>query len=280
MIIECKKIAENIYKNMKIEVEKMEIKPWMAVILVWENPSSLRYIEQKRKWAEYVWIKFNLIKYSENVKEIELLNKIKDLNKDKNINWFIVQLPLPNHINEKNIINEIDPKKDIDGFSPENIWKIMIWDNSWFIPCTPAWIMEIIKNQNINLEWKVVCVIWRSNIVGKPIASLLINAWATLISCNSKTKNLKKYTSISDIVIVAAWKVKLLKVDMLKMWSIVIDVGFTVINWEIFWDADTEIINLAWNKISPVPGWVWVLTVCMLMQNVIKAYKIQKNLKV
>lgn len=280
MIIECKKIAENIYKDMKIEVEKMEIKPWMAVILVWENPSSLRYIEQKRKWAEYVWIKFDLIKYSENVKEIELLNKIKDLNKDKNINWFIVQLPLPNHINEKNIINEIDPKKDIDGFSPENIWKIMIWDTSWFIPCTPAWIMEIIKNQNINLEWKVVCVIWRSNIVGKPIASLLINAWATLISCNSKTKNLKKYTSISDIVIVAAWKVKLLKVDMLKMWSIVIDVGFTVINWEIFWDADTEIINLAWNKITPVPGWVWVLTVCMLMQNVIKSYKIQKNLKV
>ncbi|PZM82189.1 bifunctional methylenetetrahydrofolate dehydrogenase/methenyltetrahydrofolate cyclohydrolase [Candidatus Gracilibacteria bacterium] len=277
MIIECKKIAENIYKDMKIEVEKMEIKPGMAVILVGENPSSLRYIEQKRKWAEYVGIKFDLIKYSENVKEIELLNKIKDLNKDKNINGFIVQLPLPNHINEKNIINEIAPKKDIDGFSPENIGKIMIGDTSGFIPCTPAGIMEIIKNQNINLEGKVVCVIGRSNIVGKPIASLLINAGATLISCNSKTKNLKKYTSISDIVIVAAGKVKLLKVDMLKMGSIVIDVGFTVINGEIFGDADTEIINLAGNKITPVPGGVGVLTVCMLMQNVIKAYKIQKN---
>ena len=132
----------------------------------------------------------------------------------------------------------------------------------------------------INLESKVVTVIWRSNIVWKPTTSLLINAWATVISCNSKTKHLRRYTTISDIVIVAAWKPELLKVDMIKFWWIVIDVWFTVIDGKVYWDADTELINIVWNKITPVPGWVWVLTVCMLMKNVLKAFKLQKARKI
>ena len=249
----------------------------MVVILVWEKSASLSYIRQKQKWADYVGIDFELIKFEENVKETELLRKIKELNNDQSVNWFIVQLPLPEHINEKKIINNINPKKDIDWFHPKNQWKVLIWDNSWFVPCTPAGIIEILKYQKINLEWKVACVIGKSNIVWKPITSLLINAWATVISCNSKTKNLRKFTTIADIIIIATWVPKMLKVDMIKVWATIIDVWFTVLDGKIYWDADTELIDIAWNNITPVPGWVWALTVCMLMKNTVKAYRMQKK---
>lgn len=277
MLIDWKKIANSIYENLKKEVSNLKEKPSMAVILVGENSASLRYVEQKRKWAEFVWINFNLIKFNEKVSEKELILKIRELNEDDKINWFIVQLPLPNHIDEKKVINNINPKKDIDWFSPKNQGKVSIWDDSWFVPCTPAGIMEIFKYENIDLEGKVATIVWRSNIVGKPITSLLINAWATVISCNSKTKNLKKYTTMSDIIIMATGKPSLLKVDMVKVWATVIDVWFTVVDWKIFWDADTKLIDLAGNNITPVPGWVWLLTVAMLVKNTIKAYNLQKK---
>ena len=279
MLINGREIAENIYNELKKEISELSQKPKMAVILVWENSPSMRYIEQKKKWADFVWIDFELINYPTNVSEKEVLGKIKSLNNDEKIHWFMVQLPLPKHINEKKVLNAINPKKDIDWFHPKNQWKVLIWDKTWFVPCTPAWVMEILNYLKINLESKVVTVIWRSNIVWKPTTSLLINAWATVISCNSKTKHLRRYTTISDIVIVAAWKPELLKVDMIKFWWIVIDVWFTVIDGKVYWDADTELINIVWNKITPVPGWVWVLTVCMLMKNVLKAFKFQKARK-
>ena len=277
MLINGKQIAENIYEKLKKEVSNLKSKPKMVVILVWEKSASLRYIRQKQKWADYVGIDFELIKFEENVKETELLRKIKELNNDQSVNWFIVQLPLPEHINEKKIINSINPKKDIDWFHPKNQWKVLIWDNSWFVPCTPAGIIEILKYQKINLEWKVACVIGKSNIFWKPISSLLINAWATVISCNSKTKNLRKFTTIADIIIIATWVPKMLKVDMIKVWATIIDVWFTVLDGKIYWDADTELIDIAWNNITPVPGWVWALTVCMLMKNTVKAYRMQKK---
>lgn len=277
MIIYWKKIAEKIYQDLKKEVSELKNKPKMVVVLVWKNSPSLRYVEQKRKKAEELWINFELLNFDENISENDLIRKIRALNDDESVNGFIVQLPLPKHISEKKVINNIHPKKDIDGFSPKNLWKVMIWDNSGFIPCTPLWIMEILKNEKINLEWKVACVIWRSNIVWKPINSLLINAWATVVSCNSKTKNLRKYTTISDIIIVAAGHPKLLKVDMVKVWATVIDVWFTVKDGKIYWDADAELLDIVWNKVTPVPGWVWVLTVCMLMKNLLKAYKMQKR---
>ena len=280
MLINGREIAENIYNELKKEISELSQKPKMAVILVWENSPSMRYIEQKKKWADFVWIDFELINYPTNVSEKEVLGKIKSLNNDEKIHWFMVQLPLPKHINEKKVLNAINPKKDIDWFHPKNQWKVVIWDKTWFVPCTPAWVMEILNYLKINLESKVVTVIWRSNIVWKPTTSLLINAWATVISCNSKTKHLRRYTTISDIVIVAAWKPELLKVDMIKFWWIVIDVWFTVIDGKVYWDADTELINIVWNKITPVAGWVWVLTVCMLMKNVLKAFKLQKARKI
>ena len=277
MIIDWKKIANEIYAEIKNEIASLTTKPTLWAILVWQNPASLRYIEQKRKRATNVWINFKLIKFSENVSEKEVLTTIKDFNDSPNINGFIVQLPLPEHINTTKIINFIHPKKDVDWFHPNNEWKVLIWDNSWFIPCTPAWIMEIIKSQNINLEGKVVCVIGKSNIVWKPTVALLMNAWATVIACNSKTRHLERFTQQADIVIVATWNPWLLKVNMIKVWSMVLDVWFTVEGWKIYWDADTKLIDLVWWKVTPVPGWVWSLTVAMLMKNTLKAYKLQNK---
>ena len=277
MIIDWKIIALNIYDKIKGKVALLEKKPTLNAILVWNNPASLRYIKQKQKWAEYTWIDFNLVKFNENISEEELLKQINIFNSNKNINWYIVQLPLPNHIDENIIIDSILPEKDVDWFHPMNQWKILIWDNSWLVSCTPAWIMEIFKSQYIDLVWKTVCVIGRSNIVWKPITALLINAWSTVISCNSNTKNIKDFTKKSDIVILAAWKPWLLEKNMLKKWSVVIDVWFSVIDNVIYWDAKTEEINLAWHKITPVPGWVWVLTVALLMKNTFKAYENQNK---
>ena len=273
MLIDWKNIALNIYDSIKAEVNILDKKPTLWAILVWKNPASLRYIKQKQKWAEYTWIWFNLIQLDENINQNDLLNIVNKLNKDKNISWYIVQLPLPKHIDEKKIINSILPEKDIDWFHPINQWKILIWDNSWLVPCTPAWIIEIFEAKYIDLVWKIVCVIWRSNIVWKPITALLINTWATVISCNSKTKDISLFTKQADIVIIATWQPWLLKENMLKKWSIIIDVWFTVIENKIYWDAETNKIEKAWHKITPVPGWVWALTVALLMKNTLKAYK-------
>lgn len=273
MIINWTDIALNIYDKIKWAVLVLEKKPILWAILVWNNESSIRYIKQKQKWADYTWINFHLVELEENISEEELLKHIKEFNKNDYISWYIVQLPLPKHINEKNIIEAINPEKDVDWFHPINQWKILIWDNSWLIPCTPAGIIKILESELVDVFWKEICVIGRSNIVGKPIANLLINAWATVMSCNSKTKDLTKFTKLADIVIVATWQPWLLKENMLKKWSIIIDVWFTVVDWKIHWDAETDSIDKAWHNITPVPGWVWALTVAMLMSNTLKAHK-------
>ena len=273
MKIDWKEIALEIYDKIKWEVSLLEKKPTLWAILVWNSLASLRYIRQKKKWSEYTWINFKLLELDENISEKSLLNKIELFNNDENISGYIVQLPLPKHINEEKIINSTIPEKDVDWFHPINQGKILIWDNSWFVPCTPAGIMEIIKYEEVDLPGKVVCVIGRSNIVWKPVVNLLINAWATVISCNSNTINLEQFIKEADIVIIATGKPEMLKENMLKKWSTVIDVWFTIIDWDIYWDADTENIDKAWHNITPVPGWVWPLTVAMLMNNTLKASK-------
>ncbi len=273
MLISWTKIAEEIYDEIKTEVEELEKKPKLSVILVWNNSASLRYVKQKKKWAEYCWIDYELIHLDENIPQNDLENILQKLNNNQNISWYIVQLPLPKHINETKIINLINPKKDVDWFHPENQGKLLIWDNSWLIPCTPAWIMEILKRQNIDFYGKQAVVIGRSNIVWKPATTLLINSWATVTSCNSKTPNISNYTKHADIVIMAVWKPGLLKSNMIKKDSIIIDVWFTIIDWKIYWDCETQDIYKLWAKITPVPGWVWAMTVAMLMKNTLKAFK-------
>ncbi|MCD5385042.1 bifunctional 5,10-methylenetetrahydrofolate dehydrogenase/5,10-methenyltetrahydrofolate cyclohydrolase [Candidatus Gracilibacteria bacterium] len=273
MLIDGKNIALNIYDSIKAEVNILDKKPTLGAILVGKNPASLRYIKQKQKWAEYTGIGFNLIQLDENINQNDLLNIVNKLNKDKNISGYIVQLPLPKHIDEKKVINSILPEKDIDGFHPINQGKILIGDNSGLVPCTPAGIIEIFEAKYIDLVGKIVCVIGRSNIVGKPITALLINTGATVISCNSKTKDISLFTKQADIVIIATGQPGLLKENMLKKGSIIIDVGFTVIENKIYGDAETNKIEKAGHKITPVPGGVGALTVALLMKNTLKAYK-------
>ena len=274
MLLDWKKIAIKIYDDLKLKISKNDTKITLGAILVWDNSASIRYIKQKKKWADFIWINFVLKRVDTNITENELISLINDFNKSEKITWFIVQLPLPKHIVENKIIAAISPYKDVDWFHPINQWKLLTWDDSGFLPCTPAWIMEFFTHENIELAWKHITVIWRSNIVWKPITNLLINAWATVISCNSKTPDLKKFTIFSDVIIVAAWIPGLLKASMVKHWAIVIDVWFTVIDWKIYWDAETKNIDLSWSKITPVPGWVWALTVAMLMKNTLKAWGI------
>lgn len=277
MIIDWKKIAWEMYERIKEEVMQTWKKLVLQAILVWNNPSSLRYIAQKRKWAEYVWIDFKLDHLDENTSENELLNTIEKYNNDENTTWILVQLPLPEQIDSKKVIDLINPKKDIDWFHSENQWKVLLWDYSGLIPCTPLWVIEIFNYLSIDLNWKLVTVIGRSNIVGKPLVALLINSWATTVCCNSKTKDIKQFTKKSDIVICAAGSPGLLTLDMINDKTIVIDVWFTVINDKIFGDAKFDEIEKNWNMITPVPGWVGALTVANLMNNVLKASKILVN---
>lgn len=271
MIIDGKKIAQTLYNNLKNDIEKQGIRPTLAAVLVWDNSASLRYIKQKKKWAEFVWIDFKLIQLKSNVTQIELEKTIDELNNNKNVDGYIVQLPLPKHINETTIIRKIDSKKDVDGFHPENTGKVLIGDSTGFVPCTPAWVMYMFDVMWTELSGKQVTIVWRSNIVGKPLAALLINAWATVSICNSKTPDIKKYTSSSDIVIMATGQPHLLKLDMVKIGTTIIDVGFTVIDGKIYGDADFDLLEKVGNNITPVPGGVWALTVAMLMKNTLQA---------
>lgn len=273
MIIDWKKIAWEIYEKLKEQISKMDRKPSLGVILVWNNPSSEKYVEQKKKWAEFVGMNFALYRFETNISEKELLEEVEKLNNDTNTSGFIVQLPLPDSIDDKKIINAINPTKDVDWFHPINQGKILIWDNSWLAPCTPSGIMEIFSHYDINLSGKIVTVIWKSNIVWKPITAMLINAWATVISCNSKTPDISKFTSISDIIISATGQAWIIKQEMVKDWVILIDVWFNYIDWKIYWDMDFENLKDKTSMITPVPGWVGAMTVAVLLKNTLKAAK-------
>lgn len=271
MFIDGKQMAQKMYDELKNDIQKSQKKPTLAAVLVGSNSASLRYINQKKKFAEYVGIDFKLIELKQNVTQIELEKKIEEINNNSQIDGYIVQLPLPDHIDTTKIIEKIDPKKDVDGFHPINIGKVLIWDNSGFIPCTPAGVMHMLEKLDFQLPGKKVTIVWRSNIVGKPLAALMINAWATVTICNSKTLDVKQYTSHSDLVIMATGQPHLLNVAMVKIGTTIIDVWFSVVDGKILWDCDTQILEKVWNTITPVPGWVGPLTVAMLMKNTFKA---------
>lgn len=272
MIIDGKAIAQKHYEKLKERIEKLHKKPKLSAILVGDNEVSLRYIEQKRKWAKHVGIDFELIQMESSTDERKLLSKIKELNTDEKTNGIIVQLPLPTWINTNRVLRTISYKKDVDGFNPVNVGKVTVGDKTAFVPCTPAGIIKILEKEKIHVEGKNITIIGRSNIVGKPLAALLINAWATVTVCNSKTPHIEKHTAMSDIVISAAGCPGILKVNMIKVGTTVIDVWFTVKNGEILGDADFKNIEMVGNTITPVPGWVGPLTVAMLMENTLKAY--------
>ncbi|MCT4617700.1 MAG: bifunctional 5,10-methylenetetrahydrofolate dehydrogenase/5,10-methenyltetrahydrofolate cyclohydrolase [Candidatus Gracilibacteria bacterium] len=277
MIIDGKKVASEIYEELKKEVSNLSEKVYLKAILVGNNEDSIRYINQKKKWAEYLGIDFELFHYEENFDEQELLNKIEWLNDDKKTHGFIVQLPLPKHIDTAKVINAIKPEKDVDGFTKQNFGKLAIGDSSFLASCTPTGIMTLLEKYNIDVTGKDVVVIGRSNIVGKPLSLMMLNNSATITTCHSRTKDISYYTKKADIVCVAIGKPGFLTLDMINKNTIVIDVGFTVRDGKIYGDADFETINNNGNMITPVPGGVGAMTVAMLMQNTLKAYNIQNE---
>lgn len=243
MLIHGTLLAENIYTQLQKDISLLEIKPTLGAILVGENSPSMRYIRQKRRFAEQIGMNFVLRCFPEDISQEALLQEVEKLNHDTNISGYIVQLPLPQHINSLSIIEHIDPKKDVDGFHPLNQGKMMLGDETATVPCTPAGVIHILESKNISLQGKKVCIIGRSNIVGKPLSVLCINAGATVVSCNSSTPDISLYTQEADIVICAAGKAGLLTADMISKNCIVIDVGFSVIGGKIYGDACTQKIH-------------------------------------
>ena len=276
MIIDGKKCSEEILENLRKDISEYKEKtgkvPGLAVIILGNNAASKIYVKSKIRACEKTGILSREIILDENISEEELINEIEKLNNDKNINGILVQLPLPPHINEKKICEAISVKKDVDGFKAENLGKIMLGDDDGFISCTPQGIIYLIDQLNMDLHGKNVVVVGRSNIVGKPVASLLINKGATTTVCNSKTKDLAGILRKADIIVIAIGKAKFLTKDMVKEGAVVIDVGINRVDGKICGDVDYENVKDIVSHITPVPGGVGPMTIAMLLKNTVKAF--------
>lgn len=276
MIIDGKKCSEEILENLRKKVseykEKIGKVPGLAVIILGNNAASKIYVKSKIRACEKTGVLSREIILDENISEGELIKEIEKLNNDKSINGILVQLPLPSHINEKKICEAISAKKDVDGFKAENLGKIMLGDDDGFISCTPQGIIYLIDQLNMDLHGKNVVVVGRSNIVGKPVASLLINKGATTTVCNSKTKDLAGILKRADIIVIAIGKAKFLTKDMVKEGAVVIDVGINRVDGKIYGDVDFENVKDIVSHITPVPGGVGPMTIAMLLKNTVKAF--------
>lgn len=266
------KLAQKCNIELANRIKTLNSQPQLAAVLVWNNSASLRYINQKQKAAEAVGIGFQLRHLDEHISQSDLLNVIEELNHCTQVSWYIVQLPLPDHIDTQKIISAIHPRKDVDWFHPVNQWKVLLWDTSGHIPCTPKWVMRILSDIEIDIKWKKIVILWRSNIVWKPLTALCINAGGTVISCNSHTKDITKHTLEADIVISAVGKAYFLQAHQISPEAILIDVGFSIIDEKIYGDMDYEACLKQWNLITPVPGWVGPMTVAMLLENTYQAH--------
>ena len=245
----------------------------LAVVIVGNNPASQVYVKNKIRACENVGFYSENIELDENISEKELLQEIDKLNKNDRINGILVQLPLPAHINELKIIDSISPEKDVDGFHVSNIGKMVIGDETGFLSCTPYGIMQLLEEYKIEIAGKDAVIIGRSNIVGKPMALMLIQKGATVQVCNSSTKDLRKKLNEADIIIVAAGVPKLLKKEDVKEGAVVIDVGINRVDGKICGDVDYEEVAEKTSYITPVPGGVGPMTIASLIKNTFKSYK-------
>ena len=277
-LIDGKSIKKIILDELKEEVSKLEEKPKLVVIQVGNNEASNVYIKQKAKMAEHIGYGYEHIKLEEDTTTDKILEIINKLNKDDNVNGVMVQMPLPKQIDTDIIQNAVIPIKDVDGLSDMNAG-LLFHNKDALYSCTPYGVMELLKRYNISLEGKNAVVVGRSNLVGKPMGMMLLNAGATVTVCHSKTKNIEKITKKADILISCVGKAKFITKDMVKKGSVVIDVGIT--RSEEGLCGDVDFIEVAPNTkyITPVPGGVGPMTVAMLGMNVMKAYKEQKGIK-
>ncbi|MFD1204408.1 bifunctional methylenetetrahydrofolate dehydrogenase/methenyltetrahydrofolate cyclohydrolase FolD [Sporosarcina contaminans] len=245
--------------------------PGLAVILVGNNPASHTYVRNKEKSSIEVGMKSEVIRLPEEVTEAELLKQIESLNADDTIHGILVQLPLPKHIDEDLVIQAIDPKKDVDGFHPVNVGKMLIGQQT-FLPCTPYGIMELLDRSGVDIAGKHAVVIGRSNIVGKPMGQLLLQKDATVTYCHSKTKDLSSITKQADVIVAAIGKSKFITDEHIKEGAVVIDVGMNRDeNGKLCGDVDTEKAKAVAAAITPVPGGVGPMTITMLLKNTLRS---------
>lgn len=276
MIIDGKKLAQEIRNNLKSEVEdlrKSGIVPKLAVIMVGNNKASEVYVRNKSKACNEVGIEFEEFLKDENISQKELIDLIEELNNRNDVHGILLQSPIPDHLDIREAFNKIDARKDVDGFNPINVGKLAIGGNC-FISCTPYGIIKMLEAYDVEIEGKRAVVIGRSNIVGKPVAQCLLNKNATVTICHSKTKDIAEIVKEADIVIAALGKPKFVTADMIKEGAVVIDVGINRNdNGKLIGDVDFENIEKKASYITPVPGGVGPMTIAMLMNNVVKAAK-------
>ena len=266
-IIDGKLISSQIRDEIAENVKKLKRKPGLAVIIVGEDPASQIYVRNKEKACEQVGFYSKTYRLNREATTYELLNLINVLNFDDKIDGILVQLPLPKHIDEKAVIEAIKPEKDVDTFSEKNTGKIMIGTQT-ISPCTPSGIIELLKRYNIDICGKTCVVVGRSNIVGKPMAMLLLQENGTVTICHSKTENLKEITKTADILVVAIGKSKFITRDMIKNNAVIIDVGMNRDeNGKLSGDVDFENVKDIVSYITPVPGGVGPMTITMLLKN-------------
>ncbi|MBE6755877.1 MAG: bifunctional methylenetetrahydrofolate dehydrogenase/methenyltetrahydrofolate cyclohydrolase FolD [Ruminococcaceae bacterium] len=280
VIIDGKALSAKLKNNLKDEVEALKgegIETCLAVIIVGDNPASRVYVNNKKKSCAELGIKSLEYALPEDTTEEELLSLIDELNSDDSVDGILCQLPLPKHICEKNVINSISPRKDVDAFHPENVGHIMIGDYT-FLPCTPAGVMEMLKEYEIEIAGKNCVVVGRSNIVGKPMTMLLLKENATVTVCHSRTKDLASFTREADILVSAVGKVGLITADMVKENAVVIDVAINRLeSGKLCGDVDFENVKEKASFITPVPGGVGPMTIAVLMKNTVKAAENRKN---
>lgn len=270
IILDGKKLRDKIFENLKQRLNNMSEKPTLAVILVGENPASQIYVRNKKKTAENLGINSIVINYPSDISENILLDKIKELNNNNSITAILVQLPLPKHIDKFKIIDAIAPEKDVDGLTPYNSGKLFAGEEPYVYPCTPKGILLLLDEYNIEIEGKHVVVIGRSNLVGKPVAQMLLKRNATVTMCHSHTKNLSDITKTADIVVSAVGK-NIIGEKMLKSDCVVVDVGiFKDNNGKICGDVDFASASKIAAYISPVPGGVGPMTIASLMLNTVE----------
>ena len=281
-IIKGLEVAKQIRQNMKEEVialKKQAITPKLTVILIGDDPASHSYVNGKEKASKEIGIESEIIRLKDDTSEADLLDKIDKLNNDETVDGILVQLPLPKHINEQKVIEAIHPDKDVDGFHPISIGRMMVGQDT-FLPCTPNGILTLLKSKEIQIEGANAVIIGRSNIVGKPMGQLLLNENATVTYCHSRTKDLKTFTKNADILIVAMGKAHAIDESYVKEGAAVIDVGINRTNeGKLTGDVDFEAVKEVASFITPVPRGVGPMTITMLLQNTIISAKRRKGIE-
>ncbi|MEK7280025.1 MAG: bifunctional methylenetetrahydrofolate dehydrogenase/methenyltetrahydrofolate cyclohydrolase FolD [Nitrospirota bacterium] len=275
-IIDGKAVASEIRAKIKKDVEQLRSKgivPGLAAVLVGDNPASQVYVRNKRKACEEAGIYSEEHKLPADLKQEELVKLVNDLNKDKKINGILIQLPLPKHIDSKVILDCVSPDKDVDGFHPYNVGRLTVGDPI-FSPCTPYGVIVLLEHYGIKMDGMNAVVVGRSNIVGKPVALMLINRNATVTVCHSRTKDLKERCREADILIVAAGRPRMIRGDMVKEGAVVVDVGINrEDNGGLVGDVDFEEVSKRAGWITPVPGGVGPMTIAMLLKNTVESAK-------